>query len=318
MTVSNQTPTSPENGGDQDQLGGASRLNDSKGKLLAYSENPIGDWVTDRVVESVVFVAGVGVAGVVAAWEGTREQREQVNRWITEGLDRIGQYSQERVEAVQNFLSEKSLEKKEPGRPTPENTGGEFDPPKKGATTGKVEEGPMRGKEGWVDKNGDIWVPTNGQAAHGGEHYDVQDPKGRGHRNVYPGGHVRSSIDGIDENPTLVAMHSNISVKTQALLSDNNIAATPTQIDNTVAKVFADAREGKLASVGELHLTTGESGKNIVTLPQGANEFSMRTATNLETAMNTLAKDSYQVALTAPAPEDTKVAAQAIAPKSLS
>lgn len=317
MTVSNLPPTPPENGDGQNQLGGASRLNDSKGKQLAYSENPIGDWVTDRVVEAVVVVAGVGIAGVVAAWEGTREQREQVTRWIGQGLENIGQYSQERVEAVQNFLSEKSLEKKEPGRPTPENTGEQFQPPKKGATTGKVEGGPMSGKEGWVDKNGDIWVPTNGQAAHGGEHYDVQDRNGGNHRNVYPGGHVRSSIDGIDQNPTLVAMHSTISVKTQTLLSDNNIAATPTQLDNTVAKVFADAREGKLASVGELHLTNGENGRNIVALPQAGNEFSMRTATHLETAMSTPAKDSYQVALAVPTPEDNKVTAQTLSPRSL-
>ena len=84
----------------------------------------------------------------------------------------------------------------EPGKPTAEDG---YKPPKKptrGADKeGKVKNPNGRGK-GWPDANGDVWVPTNGIAAHGGEHWDVQSPPKKGerkgkHRNVYPGGHVR-------------------------------------------------------------------------------------------------------------------------------
>ncbi|WP_373888634.1 polymorphic toxin type 37 domain-containing protein [Massilia genomosp. 1] len=46
---------------------------------------------------------------------------------------------------------------------------------------------------GWVDENGDIWVPTGqGSGAHGGPHWDVQNKGGKGgYVNVYPGGKRR-------------------------------------------------------------------------------------------------------------------------------
>lgn len=67
-------------------------------------------------------------------------------------------------------------------------------PPKNGDKNGRVPNPNGTGK-GWPDANGDVWVPTGGKGAHGGEHWDVQTP-GRGgrrgkHRNVYLGGHVR-------------------------------------------------------------------------------------------------------------------------------
>ncbi|WP_264940506.1 RHS repeat-associated core domain-containing protein [Sphingomonas caeni] len=78
---------------------------------------------------------------------------------------------------------------KAPGKPG-EDEG--FSDPPNGADWGTVEEGPSRGKSGWVDADGNIWVPTgSGGRAHGGPHWDVQDRKGRGHVNVYPGGHRR-------------------------------------------------------------------------------------------------------------------------------
>ena len=44
---------------------------------------------------------------------------------------------------------------------------------------------------GWEDKRGNVWVPTGqGGDAHGGPHWDVQDPLG-GYENVYPGGRRR-------------------------------------------------------------------------------------------------------------------------------
>lgn len=69
---------------------------------------------------------------------------------------------------------------------------------KDGETWGTVEKGPLTGKGGFVDDKGKIWVPTGqGGRAHGrggglkGAHWDVQNPDGSGHRNVYPGGFTR-------------------------------------------------------------------------------------------------------------------------------
>ncbi len=61
--------------------------------------------------------------------------------------------------------------------------------PKGGPRRGRTNDG----KNGWVDKNGNIWVPvpTGSPAVHGGGHWDVQSPHGKGYSNVYPGGHVR-------------------------------------------------------------------------------------------------------------------------------
>jgi hypothetical protein len=44
---------------------------------------------------------------------------------------------------------------------------------------------------GWESGDGTVWVPTGqGGAAHGGPHWDVQNPDGN-YDNVYPGGKVR-------------------------------------------------------------------------------------------------------------------------------
>ncbi|WP_425057374.1 polymorphic toxin type 37 domain-containing protein [Sphingomonas leidyi] len=73
---------------------------------------------------------------------------------------------------------------KAPGKPG-EDQG--FSDPKNGEDWGKVEEGPLKGKSGWVDADDMIWVPTgHGPLAHGGPHWDVQDRPGRDHRNVFP------------------------------------------------------------------------------------------------------------------------------------
>jgi RHS repeat-associated protein len=84
---------------------------------------------------------------------------------------------------------------KAPGKPGMDEG---FNDPDTGEEWGKVEKGPMAGKSGWVDADDKIWVPTGqGSAAHGrggglaGAHWDVQDRQGRGHVNVYPGGHRR-------------------------------------------------------------------------------------------------------------------------------
>jgi hypothetical protein len=295
MTSSNNVPppTSGSNSGDASNGSGENaerRLQDDKAQKIAYGEMP-GDWVTDRVLEGVGIVIGGGIAGVVAAWDSTQEARDQITRWISEGLDKIGQYSEDRVKQIQGFLSEKSLEKKEPGRPTAENTNGEFQPPKKGATTGKVEDGPMRGKEGWVDKNGDIWVPTNGQAAHGGEHYDVQDKNGGGHRNVYPGGHVRSSIDSPDAGNPVYAMVQSVDPKVRELFAGKDITPSMVQHDNLVATVVRDATNYPLAKVDSVGL--GTDGKNVLAM-QGSGETMRYSATDWQRGMTNDAGTIYQ------------------------
>lgn len=210
--------------------------------VLIAQESP-GDFIAQKAFEAVVFVAGVGATAIYNAWESGAEGRRQVGQWIEEGLRNIGQYSQERVEQLDRFISEKSLERKEPGRPTAENTGGEFQPPKKGATTGQVQEGPYAGKEGWVDSQGKIWVPTNGRAAHGGEHYDRQNRDGSDHDNVYPGGTVRSSIDGplyAFANPDLQKQADKL-IQT---LESANPALKSQQTDVVAALMAAGAKAG--------------------------------------------------------------------------
>jgi hypothetical protein len=75
---------------------------------------------------------------------------------------------------------------KAPGKP---GTKDGFVEPKSGTTWGKVEKGKSAGKSGWVHKGGKVWVPTGPEGspnAHGGPHWDVQNPDGSGHVNVYP------------------------------------------------------------------------------------------------------------------------------------
>lgn len=74
---------------------------------------------------------------------------------------------------------------KAPGKPG-EKEG--FKDPKTGEKWVKNPNG--RGS-GWLDADGNVWVPTGwGGSAHGGPHWDVQDPEG-GNDNVYPGGRRR-------------------------------------------------------------------------------------------------------------------------------
>ena len=288
MTTSDSTPPSASASNPQPTVPPTEKPQ----KVASNFDSP-GDFLLQKGVETVIWAGGLAAGAAYAAWEGTAEQRKQVTDAITNGLHKLGQYSQERVEEIQNFLSEKSLEKKLPGRPTAENTGGVFEAPKKGATTGKVEGGPMSGKEGWVDKNGDIWVPTNGKDAHGGEHYDVQDRKGRDHRNVYPGGHIRSDIDGVDRvDPVVVALQRDVEPKTRALLQENGIAASDEQVRNLSAKMVEDMRTAGVKDAGNLQFTEGTQGKFLVATAQGAGEFSPRATTPLETGMNTPAQQS--------------------------
>ena len=78
-----------------------------------------------------------------------------------------------------------------PGCPTAEDG---YVPPKK--WDGKKVKNPNGKGKGFPAKDGKVWVPTGNAGslpgttgpAHGGPHWDVQDPKTGGHVNVYPGG----------------------------------------------------------------------------------------------------------------------------------
>ena len=74
---------------------------------------------------------------------------------------------------------------KAPGKPG-EDEG--FKDPKSGEDWVKNPNGKGNG---WADADGNVWVPTGpGPAAHGGPHWDVQNPDGN-YENVYPGGKRR-------------------------------------------------------------------------------------------------------------------------------
>jgi hypothetical protein len=88
------------------------------------------------------------------------------------------------LEELKN-ASERMYAEKSPGKPT-EKDG--FKPDKKQGD--KLVKNPNGQGKGWLDEKGEVWVPT-GDNAHGGPHWDVQNPRTGGHRNVYPGGRVR-------------------------------------------------------------------------------------------------------------------------------
>jgi len=60
-------------------------------------------------------------------------------------------------------------------------------PPKTGARRVTVQSGPLTGRKGWLDKKGNIWVPSDPLSSHIGPHWDVQ-LKGGGYANIPPRG----------------------------------------------------------------------------------------------------------------------------------
>jgi hypothetical protein len=78
---------------------------------------------------------------------------------------------------------------KAPGKPGEEEG---FNDPKNGEDW---VPNPNGSGSGWLDNKGNVWCPTGGKAAHGGEHWDVQKPGKAGkpgkHVNIYPGGRKR-------------------------------------------------------------------------------------------------------------------------------
>jgi RHS repeat-associated protein len=74
---------------------------------------------------------------------------------------------------------------KAPGKP---GAAEGFKDPKTGPKWGKAPNG----KNGWIDAQGNVWVPTGqGALAHGGPHWDVQNEDGTFGGSKYPGGFSR-------------------------------------------------------------------------------------------------------------------------------
>lgn len=104
--------------------------------------------------------------------------------------DRSGCFSLEELKST----SERMFAEKAPGKPTAKDG---FIPDKKQGD--KLVKNPNGKGKGWLDENGEVWVPTGKGGddnrpegrPHGGSHWDVQNPRTGGHRNVYPGGRVR-------------------------------------------------------------------------------------------------------------------------------
>ena len=95
---------------------------------------------------------------------------------------------------IPDYVPSKNRPKDKNGRPVVEpgdipGPDENYVPPKTGPHQGKTKDG----KKGWVDKSENIWVPvpTNTPLAHGGGHWDVNRPDGKGYINVYPGGSIR-------------------------------------------------------------------------------------------------------------------------------
>jgi RHS repeat-associated protein len=90
--------------------------------------------------------------------------------------------------------------------------------------------GPVQGKDqngnsGWVDKNGNVWVPVPAGSpnAHGGEHWDVQRKGGNGYANRYPGGYERA---GSGKRPNIPAPTRIYSDQAETYLYENPFGDT--------------------------------------------------------------------------------------------
>ena len=90
--------------------------------------------------------------------------------------------------------------------PPTENDG--YVAPKGGPVWGKDKNG----NKGWVDKNGNVWVPVpdGSPQAHGGGHWDVNRPDGKGYVNRYPGGKTRPGSGKEPNFPTIKNSNSNL------------------------------------------------------------------------------------------------------------
>jgi hypothetical protein len=77
------------------------------------------------------------------------------------------------------------------------------------------------------DSNGNVWVPTGqGGLAHGGPHWDVQDPNG-GYENKYPP--QQSSYTVSDPNDVLSGAYTQGNGTSSSALGSNSLPALQNQ-----------------------------------------------------------------------------------------
>ena len=141
------------------------------GLTLVDGPLPVGD---------IIYVAGCTVLGALAIVE-TIMLAEKVADLVQEATDDTPPSTERPVdENGKTIVTSKDPPREEDG----------YHPPK-----GKPERGRTKsGEYGWKDKNGNIWVPAptgSKNTDHGGGHWDVNRPDGKGYTNVYPGGRIR-------------------------------------------------------------------------------------------------------------------------------
>ena len=175
--------------------------------LYAYCVNkptvyvdPTGEWfgiddVITGPIDEIIVIGGLlllGACGVEWADEAI-DATTEVLTGLYDGVGDIIDWVHASTDTTPTPTPSKDRPKDEKGRPivNPGDIPGEeegYYPPKNGPKTGKI------GKDkGWVDKNGNIWVPapTGSGKDHGGGHWDVNRKDGKGYINVYPGGKFR-------------------------------------------------------------------------------------------------------------------------------
>jgi len=147
----------------------------------------------ELLVHNFAAVAAVGAAEIiggiatgVAAIAGLKSSSDS-------GEFAVEKKKKATKDSGKNVTGESEEESRETGAQAPgEPTEKDKFKPKKGwdRKKVKVQKGPLKGKAGYPDKDGNIWVPT-GPKGHGGPEWDVQNPKTGKNTNVYPGGKIR-------------------------------------------------------------------------------------------------------------------------------
>ena len=107
------------------------------------------------------------------------------------------QFLEEHPESAKKAQSDADIPRVTAQDPPTEKDG--YVAPKSGARKVRTKDG----KYGWIDVNGNVWVPapTDSPSAHGGGHWDVQSKNGGGYTNVYPGGKVRGGKGKLPKLP---------------------------------------------------------------------------------------------------------------------
>lgn len=137
-----------------------------------------------------------------------------------------------------------------PGKPT--SAEGYVPPKKWDGKKVKMQGGPRKGKYGWPDEQGRVWVPTGPDGhplAHGGPHWDVAYVDGRDHKNVRPGQNINTVKKNIsDSNP------ANCSSESHSLESLNELIKNYEESlnDQSFPKFTAEEAKEAMTDVKEI------------------------------------------------------------------